>query len=68
LLPLPKTTDPAHMRSNADVDFVISDADMAVLKNVPQIEDYGDASMMPVFGRKLNLRSMLSMVVRSIRS
>lgn len=68
LLPLPKTANPAHMRSNADVDFVISEADMDLLKNVPQIEDYGDASMMPVYGGKLNLRSMLSMMFRSIRS
>jgi len=67
LLPLPKTTNPAHMKINADVDFVISDADMDVLKNVEQIEDYGDASMMPVYGGKLNLRSMLSMIWRSIR-
>jgi hypothetical protein len=40
------------MKSNADVDFVISDEDMKVLKNLPQIEDYGDVSNMPVFGRK----------------
>ena len=68
LLPLPKTANPAHMKSNADVDFVISEADMDVLKNVEQIEDYGDASMMPVYGGKLNLRSMLSMIWQSIRS
>lgn len=67
LLPLPKTANPAHMKSNAAVDFVISEADMDVLKNVKQIEDYGDASMMPVYGGKLNLRSMLSMIWRSIR-
>jgi len=54
LLPLPKTTNPAHMRDNADVDFVISSEDMDVLRNVPKIEDYGDASMMPVFGGTLN--------------
>ncbi|MCB0047654.1 MAG: aldo/keto reductase [Caldilineaceae bacterium] len=68
LLPLPKTANPAHMQANADVDFVISDADMDLLKNVDQIQDYGDASMMPVFGGKLNLKSMASMVIRSIRS
>ena len=54
LLPLPKTENPEHMRTNADVDFVISEADMDVLKNVEQIEDYGSASRMPVFGGKLN--------------
>lgn len=54
LLPLPKTANPAHMKSNADVDFVISDEDMNVLKNLPQIEDYGEARVMPVFGGKLS--------------
>ncbi len=50
LLPLPKTANPAHMKTNADVDFVISDEDMAFLKNIDQIEDYGNASMFPVYG------------------
>lgn len=53
LLPLPKTANPAHMKNNAELDFTISDADMETLKNLPQIEDYGDASGMPVFGGKL---------------
>lgn len=66
LLPLPKTANPAHMKENADVDFVISEEDMDYLKNVEQIEDYGSASMMPVFGGKLNLRSMSSMIFRRI--
>ena len=50
LLPLPKTANPAHMKSNADVDFVISDENMEFLKNMQQIKDYGDASMFPVYG------------------
>lgn len=50
LLPLPKTANVDHMANNADVNFVISDEDMEVLKNVERIKDYGDASMMPVFG------------------
>jgi len=54
LLPVPKTANPEHMRTNADVDFVISEADMDVLKNVEQIEDYGSASMFPVFGGTLD--------------
>ncbi|QPC83738.1 aldo/keto reductase [Phototrophicus methaneseepsis] len=54
LLPLPKTTNPDHMKNNAAVDFVISDEDMERLLNVPQIEDYGDASMMPVYGGKMS--------------
>ena len=59
LLPLPKTANPKHMLNNADLDFIISDEDMVILKNVKKIRDYGDASMMPVYGRKLNLKSMI---------
>ena len=51
LLPLPKTENPAHMKSNADVDFEISNEDMETLKNIDRIEDYGEARTMPVFGR-----------------
>jgi diketogulonate reductase-like aldo/keto reductase len=50
LLPLPKTTKPEHMKSNADVDFEISDDDLETLKNVNEIEDYGEHSAFPVFG------------------
>ncbi|MFX1536329.1 MAG: aldo/keto reductase [Promethearchaeota archaeon] len=53
LLPLPKTANPEHMKSNADVDFVISEEDMEFLQNVDQIKNYGNASMFPVFGGKL---------------
>lgn len=53
LLPLPKTANPTHMKNNADVDFVISKEDMAFLKNMKQIKDYGDASIFPVFGGKI---------------
>jgi len=67
LLPLPKTANPEHMKNNADVDFVISEADMDVLKNVEQIEDYGSASVMPVFGGQLDPKSILSMIIGSIR-
>ncbi|MDY7105167.1 MAG: aldo/keto reductase [Actinomycetota bacterium] len=54
LLPLPKTAKPAHMESNAAVDFEISDQDMDFLRNIEKISDYGDASMMPVFGGSLS--------------
>ncbi|GGF57610.1 aldo/keto reductase [Alteromonas lipolytica] len=49
LLPLPKSTNPDHMKNNADVEFEISKEDMETLKNLPKIKDYGDASNMPVF-------------------
>lgn len=48
LLPLPKTVTPAHMRSNAAVDFDISETDLETLKQV-QIKDYGEAGRFPVF-------------------
>jgi diketogulonate reductase-like aldo/keto reductase len=50
LLPLPKTADPDHMRTNADVDFEISADDMDLLQNVEPIEDNGEASVFPVYG------------------
>lgn len=53
LVVLPKTAKPDHMRNNAELDFVISDADMETLKNVEQIQDYGEHSFFPVFGGKL---------------
>jgi len=49
LLPLPKTANPDHMKSNADVDFVISKEDMELLKNMDRIKDYGEASVFPVY-------------------
>jgi diketogulonate reductase-like aldo/keto reductase len=51
MLPLPKTTNAAHMRANAAVDFEISEADMKTLKNAEPITDYGEANKFPVFGR-----------------
>jgi diketogulonate reductase-like aldo/keto reductase len=51
LLPLPKTANPAHMKDNAAVDFEISDEDMDTLINLDPIEDYGDASVFPVYSK-----------------
>jgi diketogulonate reductase-like aldo/keto reductase len=51
LLPLPKTTKPAHMQDNTRVDFEISDADMEGLKSLKDDTDYGAASIFPVFAR-----------------
>lgn len=50
---LPKTADPDHMKTNAEVDFVISEEDMEVLKNFKKIESYGANSGFPVYGGKL---------------
>jgi diketogulonate reductase-like aldo/keto reductase len=52
LLPLPKTSNPEHMRANAAVDFEIGDADMDKLKSAERFRNYGDASIFPVFGGK----------------
>jgi diketogulonate reductase-like aldo/keto reductase len=49
---LPKTANPAHMKDNADVDFVISDTDMDVLKKFETIKNYGLMRIMPVFSGK----------------
>lgn len=50
---LPKTGNPEHMKTNADVDFEISAEDMEVLKNFKHIESYGESSGFPVYGGKL---------------
>lgn len=50
---LPKTADPAHMETNAAVDFEISAADMETLKAFKHIENYGASSGFPVYGGKL---------------
>ena len=52
LISLPKTANPEHMKTNADVDFAISEEDMEFLKNMDQIKDYGEHSRFPVFGKK----------------
>lgn len=53
MIVLPKTANPDHMKSNADVGFVISDKDMNVLKNFERIKNYGEHGFFPVFGGKL---------------
>lgn len=50
---LPKTANPEHMKSNAEVDFEISAEDMETLKNFKKIENYGESSGFPVYGGKL---------------
>ncbi|WP_234314126.1 aldo/keto reductase [Streptomyces sp. NBRC 109706] len=48
---LPKTANPEHMRGNAEVDFVISDQDMATLRDM-RAQDYGEHSVFPVYSGK----------------
>jgi len=48
---LPKTANPEHMRSNADVDFEIADEDMAALRDLHD-QDYGESSAFPVYSGK----------------
>ena len=48
---LPKTANVEHMRSNAEVDFEIADADMNTLLSVTAT-DYGEFSEFPVYSGK----------------
>ena len=50
---IPKTANPAHMLSNAELDFIISENDMETLKTIGSI-DYGEASVFPVYGGKIS--------------
>lgn len=49
---LPKTGNPEHMKENTAVDFVISDEDMEMLKQMKPLKDYGEYSVFPVFSGK----------------
>ena len=48
---LPKTANRDHMRSNAEVDFVISDEDMDALRDL-RADDYGEHNAFPVYSGK----------------
>ncbi len=41
---LPKTANPEHMKTNAALDFVISDEDMETIEHMERIKDYGEHS------------------------
>ena len=41
------------MKSNAHVDFEISNEDLETLNSIDPLDDYGEASAMPVFGGSL---------------
>lgn len=47
---LPKSSNPDHIRSNAQLDFTISDSDMQKLESIGQ--DYGSDSRFPVFSER----------------
>ncbi|MFC6176679.1 aldo/keto reductase [Companilactobacillus huachuanensis] len=49
---LPKSANPEHMKSNAEIDFEISAEDMDTLMKIDQM-NYGAASAYPVFGGKM---------------
>ncbi len=53
MIVLPKTANPDHMKSNAEVEFEISADDMEILKNIEHIKDYGAHGFFPVFGGKM---------------
>lgn len=48
---LPKTANPDHMRSNAQVDFAISEEDMDALRTLDE-KDYGENAVFPVYSGK----------------
>ncbi|WP_062996282.1 aldo/keto reductase [Nocardia mikamii] len=48
---LPKTANPDHMRSNAQLDFEITDRDMNALREL-RARDYGEHSVFPVYSGK----------------
>lgn len=50
---LPKTANPSHMRSNAQVDFEITPEDMEILKHFKHMESYGESGIFPVYGGKM---------------
>lgn len=53
IIVIPKAIKTEHMVENASLDFVISDDDMLSLKHLKRIENYGEHSIFPVFGGKL---------------
>ena len=53
IISLPKTGNPEHMKSNAELDFEISAEDMEILKSIKKIESYGDSGIFPVYGGKM---------------
>ncbi len=51
MVTLPKSTNIAHMKSNGDLDFNISEEDMERLVKLDKIKDYGKDDWYPVFSK-----------------
>lgn len=51
LLPLPKSSNPEHVRDNAQLDFAINAADMTTLSAI-KFTDYGKDKAFPVYSGK----------------
>lgn len=49
---LPKTANPEHMKNNADVDLVITEAGFQTLLHMEELRDYGAYNIFPVFSGK----------------
>lgn len=49
---LPKTANPEHMKNNADVDLVITEAGFQTLLHMEELRDYGAYNISPVFSGK----------------
>ena len=49
---LPKTANPEHMKNNADVNFVITEAGFQTLLHMEELRDYGAYNIFPVFSGK----------------
>ncbi len=52
LVTLPKTSNTEHMKTNSELDFIISDEDMELLKSLKGAIDYGSDKVFPVFSGK----------------
>ncbi|MDA3972768.1 aldo/keto reductase [Enterococcus thailandicus] len=52
LLPLPKSANRDHIKTNGELDFEISDEDFQRLKTIEPIDNYGEASKFPTYSKK----------------
>ncbi len=66
LLPLPKTTNESHMKSNLDINFEINTVDMLILDQI-KMNDYGDSSDLPVYGGQLNFKTLIKMILGKVK-